>query len=114
MVRPKCGGGPVGWGYLRPDQFLDHLTVIITMMLQLILTPDASNKKTFVQQTISFAIIYKAKIISISLKTYRYRPTYSAALRSCTSLGGGGSVMSGADIADEPIQGVGWPSSKKR
>ena len=21
-------GGPVRWGYLRPDQFLDHLTVI--------------------------------------------------------------------------------------
>ena len=21
--------GPVGWGYLRPDQFLGHLTVII-------------------------------------------------------------------------------------
>ena len=25
----KCCGGPVGIGYLRPDQFLDHLTVII-------------------------------------------------------------------------------------
>ena len=27
-VGPKCGG-PVGIGYVRPDQFLDHLTVII-------------------------------------------------------------------------------------
>ena len=25
--------GGVGWGYLRPDQFLDHLTVIITHAL---------------------------------------------------------------------------------
>ena len=23
--------GPVRWGYLRPDQFLDHLTVITTV-----------------------------------------------------------------------------------
>ena len=55
--------------------------------------PDAGcleQKKTFVQQIISFAIIYKAKKILIPLKTYRYRPTYSAALRSCTSLGGRG------------------------
>ena len=79
------------------------------MMLQLILTPDASNKKTFVQQTISFAIIHKAKKILISQNTYWYTLTYSA-----HRWGGGGSVMSGADIADEPIQGVGWPSSKER
>ena len=51
-VGPKCGGGPVGWGYLRPDQFLDHLTVITTFnssqifeihpstsMLKFLLTP---------------------------------------------------------------------------
>ena len=80
--------------------------------------PDAGcleQKKTFVLQTISFAIIHKAKKILISLKTNSYRLNYIAALRSCTSLGGGrGAVMSGADIADEPIKGVGWPSSKER
>ena len=27
--RPKSRWGPVGIGYVRPDQFLDHLTVII-------------------------------------------------------------------------------------
>ena len=34
-VGPKCGSGgvqwgPVGIGYVRPDQFQDHLTVITT------------------------------------------------------------------------------------
>ena len=30
---PKSGSGP-GWGYLRLDQFLDHLTVIIISAIQ--------------------------------------------------------------------------------
>ena len=34
-VGPKSGwwSGGVGIGYLRPDQFLDHLTVIITRQI---------------------------------------------------------------------------------
>ena len=43
MVGPKCGGGPVGWGYLRPDQFLDHLTVIKTAVLVLPLVTILTN-----------------------------------------------------------------------
>ena len=29
---PKSLSGGVGWGYLRPVQFLDHLTVIKTVL----------------------------------------------------------------------------------
>ena len=32
-VGPKCGGGGGVIGYLRPDQFLDHLTVIKIVIL---------------------------------------------------------------------------------
>ena len=35
-VGPKRGGP--GWGYLRPDQFLDHLMVIKTVTLVRALT----------------------------------------------------------------------------
>ena len=31
--RTEKWSGPVQWGYLRPDQFLDHLTVITTFNL---------------------------------------------------------------------------------
>ena len=35
--------GGVGWGYLRPDQFLDHLTVIKTAVLVLPLVTILTN-----------------------------------------------------------------------
>ena len=41
-VKPKSCGG-VGLGYLRPDQFLDHLTVIIIELIKKILNLIAAN-----------------------------------------------------------------------
>ena len=44
-LTPKCGIGVGGWvdGYLRPDRFLDHLTVIKRKCFVLIMRKNATN-----------------------------------------------------------------------